>query len=521
VRRHRGGHGRERGRAGAAGAQVTPTVSEVERGAADLVVASNRGPVEMHDGADGVVARRGSGGLIAVLGPALASRGGVWVASALTPAERAMARAAARGRLRATVELPEGPVGLRLLDHDRVRYAQYYGRTSNELLWFLHHHMFDLTRQPVFDAALRASWSGYRDVNDAFAAACAEEAAEGGAVLIQDYHLSLAPRRLRSLRPDVRSAHFTMVPWADPDYFAVVPEPIARELVDGLLGADMVCFLVARWAEAFLACCQRLGYAVDRARTAVRDGDGRWAAVRCFPVGVDPETLRRRASEPDVERHKRALRELAGDRRLVVRVDRMEPSKNVLRGLAAFSELLQREPALRGRVVHFVLAYASRGELAAYRQYAEDVRRRVEEINRRFGTADWRPVVLETRNDFGRGLAAMALADVLVVNPLRDGMNLVAKEGPVVSEGGLALVLSRHAGAVDDLADGAALVDPFDVSALAARISSALAMSGEERAARLDKLRRGAGALPPGRWLAAATAELERVAAARPDAVIL
>lgn len=479
---------------------------------ASLVIASNRGPVERRTGDDGrVVVNRGAGGLIAVLGPALASHGGVWVAAALTDEDRAAARELrARGRLD-EVDLPEGPIGVRLLDLDPALFAAYYQTVSTELLWFLQHHL-PLGGKSAFDAELRSHWDGYRRVNDDFAAACAESALPGGTVLLQDYHLTLAPRRLRELRPDLRSAHCTMTPWADPERFAVLPLDVQRELVTGLLGADLVCFLVPRWAEAFLSCCEQLGLRTDRTRWAVRGPDGRWSRMRCFPVGVDAEALHTRAAAPDVAEHERRLRALTGDARLVVRVDRMEPSKNIVRGLEAYARFLEQHPGRYGSVVHFVLAYASRGELAAYRELATQVEMLVAGINERFGRDGWQPVVLETRNDFGRGLAAMALADVLVVNPVRDGMNLVAKEAAVLSRRDLALVLSRHAGAADDLADGCVLIDPFDVQELADAIAAGLDLSRAERAERLERLRKGAVALPPERWLTGVLTELAHAA---------
>ncbi|HKN95805.1 MAG TPA: trehalose-6-phosphate synthase, partial [Pseudonocardiaceae bacterium] len=241
-----------------------------------------------------------------------------------------------------------------------------------------------------------------------------------------------------------------------------------------------------------------------------RAEDGRWAAVRCFPVGVDGEELTARAAADGVAAHRRRLAARVGDAALVLRIDRMDPAKNVLRGVAAFAELLDREPARRGRVVHLVHAYTSRGDLPAYRRYAEQVRALVDDVNRRYGRPGWQPVLLETGNDFDLGIAELSLADVLVVNPLRDGMNLVAKEAAVVSERGVALVLSEFAGAADDLADGCVLVDPLDVSALATELSAALDLPSAERMARLARLRKGATALPPREWLAAVTRELDR-----------
>jgi trehalose 6-phosphate synthase len=464
-----------------------------------LLIASNRGPVELRAGADGrPIEHRGGGGLIGVLGPALAAHEGTWIAAPITREDRA---AVVSPR---TVELPEGSVRLRLAALDEGDYPGYYQTISTELLWFLQHHMFDLSYQPRIDAELRRAWAAYRRVNAAFASACAEEAAPGGTVLLQDYHLSLAARPLRVARPDTRIAHFTMVPWADPAYFRTLPAGLRNALLSGLLGADLLAFLVPRWESAFLSTCESAGYQV--AGRTVFDHDGRAVAVRHFPVGVD-----QLQTTPEMLRHRDELRARFGRMRLVVRVDRMEPSKNILRGLDGFAELLARDESRHRAVVHYVLAYSSRSGIPAYQAYDRAVRERVREINDRFGTPGWQPVELETRNDYARGLAAMALADVLVVNALRDGMNLVAKEGPIVSERDLALVLSTEAGAAHDLSEAALMVDPMDITALADAIATGLDQSRAVRADRLARLRKGATALPPRRWLTEVLAELDVV----------
>lgn len=476
---------------------------------APLVIASNRGPVELRAGpGDHVVQHRGSGGLIAVLGPAAAAARGLWVASAITEHDIRAAHRADTGTME-IVDLPEGSVRVRMIAHEPSVYHDYYRTVSTELLWFLQHHLFDLSRGPVVDSRLRGAWCNYRRANNDIALACATHTCAHGTVLLQDYHLSLAPRRLRSLRPDVRSAHFTMTPWADPDYFSVLPRDLRHELVSGLLGADMVCFLVPRWARAFLECCARLGLTADPHRSEVLDEEGRNVAVRCFPVGVDDVELLARAARPEVAEYRDRLRDRVGNRQLVLRIDRMEPAKNILRGLAAYAELLEREPERRGQVVHVVHAYSSRGDLPAYRRYGEEVHESADRVNARFGDHSWQPVILETSNDFLLGLAAMSLADVLVVNPIRDGMNLVAKEAAVLSRRDLALVLSRSAGAADDLADGCVLVDPFDVTELSTQLAAALDLPAGERRARLSRLRQGAVALPPRTWLDAVLHELD------------
>jgi trehalose 6-phosphate synthase len=484
----------------------------------ELVVASNRGPVQFEVDDDGNLSSgRGAGGMVAALGPALAGLGGAWVAAAITDGDRAAARRALRGNRLLTVELPQGPVRLRSLLIDPRVYQAYYNRVSNRTIWFLQHYLFDVPRHPRFDRGFQIAWSHYEDVNRLFTAACDEQVDRGGEVHVQDYHLNLAPAMLRSRRPDLSIAHFTHCPWADPGYFAMLPGRVAQAILEGMLGADLLGFLVPRWARNFLRCCQDAGFEVDRERGAVRTLDGRTALVRSYPLGVDGEELRRLAGEPRAQAQLRWVRELARGRRLIVRVDRMELSKNILRGLDGYGAFLERNPRARGRVIHYALAYASRRDLPEYQAYTAEVKHAAEAINERFRTRSWEPVVLELKDNYPRALAAMSEADVLIVNPLWDGMNLVAKEGPAVTRRDGVLILSRNAGAADDLSDGALLVNPFDTDELAEAIATALAMPGDERAKRAALLREGASALPPQDWFAAQRQDLA-AARARPSA---
>jgi trehalose 6-phosphate synthase len=484
-------------------------------GSAPFVIAVNRAVADLRRGEDGRIAGySGTGGLMHVLGPALAGTDGLWIAAAISPGDRALARELRAERRPAVLPMPEGRVHLHLLDLPADDYEAYYRRIATEVLWFLQHELIEFLPTKLEGKQLAADWAAYRRTNQRFAEACAEQVASGGRVLVEDYQLALAPRWLRRARPDVAIAHHTMISWPEPETWTRLPDELVRELVDGLLGADMMCFLVRRWADAFIRLCARLGYVVDRDVWTVIDRDERPVAVRWFPVGADPERLAGQAASPDVAAHTAQLGAAVGDRRFIVRVERLEPSKNIVRGLDAFELLLERTPELAGRVCHFVLAYGSRAELPIYQSYSDRVHQRVRDINQRFGTASWQPVLLETENNFARGLAAMALADVLVVNPWRDGMNLVAKEGPIVNRRAVGLVLSTGAGAAEELADDAWTVDPLDIPGLATAMAAALAAPESERAARLQRLRARAGAMPPRRWLAESLAELERVRSA-------
>jgi trehalose 6-phosphate synthase len=429
----------------------------------------------------------------------------LWICAALNDADRAAAAAAPRGRLD-QAGTDTGGAAVRMLDIDDRVFRRAYNAVANSALWYVNHTLFDTSRTPVFDARWGPNWQAYVDYNAAFADAVAQEAAPGARVLVQDYHLLLAPAMVREKRPDLRLAHFTHTPWADPSYFSILPDGVARAILTGMLGADQVGFLSPRWAAAFVQCCVTL-LGVDAADDGLSHG-GRRTRVVTHALGVNASELRARAQQPDVTARRDALRRRAGDAAIVVRIDRTELSKNIVRGLGAYRELLRTHPELHGRVVHFVFAYPSRHDLPDYRAYTAEVQRVSREIDDEFGTSSWSPIVLEVNDDYARSLAALQIADVLVVNPIRDGMNLVAKEGPVLSQDGMAIVLSREAGAADELGADALLVNPYDVTGTAAAMHQALTMPASERAARSKRLAGKAAALPPADWLAALLTDL-------------
>ncbi len=471
-----------------------------QAGHAKVLVASNRGPVSFVEGEDGAVAlRRGSGGLVSGMTVAAQGRDALWVCAALSNADRRAAAHAPRGRLDLAGH-ETGGLAVRMIELEPTTFRRAYNGVANSVLWFVNHQLYDTPNKPVFDLGFRREWTAYCRYNEAFAQALAEEAAPGANVLIQDYHLTLTPKMLRAMRPDLRIGHFTHTPWATPSYFSMLPDDVAAEVLAGILGADHVGFLASRWSRAFLRCCEELlGAEVDKDAQTV-SYEGRVSQVAVHGLGVDAEVLRARATQPDVEARRRVLLERVGGRRVVLRIDRTELSKNIVRGLAAYRELLRTHPEWRGQVVHVAFAYPSRHDLPDYREYTAAVQRIAQEIQDEFGTEDWGPLLLEVNDDFARSLAAYRIADVVVVNPIRDGMNLVAKECPVLSDDGVVLVLSREAGAVDDLAADALVINPYDVTATAEAIHSALLMDQAERTRRHAGLVRGSTTLPPGAW---------------------
>jgi trehalose 6-phosphate synthase len=391
---------------------------------------------------------------------------------------------------------------VRMLDIDAGTLHRAYNAVANSTLWFIHHMLYATPVSPSFDDGFEREWESYVAYNRAFAEALAEEAAEGAAVVVQDYHLTLVPGMLRALRPDLRIGHFSHTPWAPADYFRMLPDDIAEQVLRGMLGADRLGFLTQRWADAFAGCCEALVGGLGDTRIGVHG------------LGADAEFLRERSHRADVFERMAALREEigaapdGGARRTIVRVDRTELSKNIVRGLLAYRRLLEDRPEWRERVVHVAFAYPSRQDLAVYRDYTAEVQRVAQEINARYGTPGWTPVVLHVKDDFARSLAAYRIADVALVNPIRDGMNLVAKEVPVVSDAGCALVLSREAGACAELGEDAIVVNPYDVVGTAEALHEALSMPGPERVERAKRLAAAATALPPAQWFLDQLAEL-------------
>jgi trehalose 6-phosphate synthase len=441
--------------------------------ASPVVVVSNRGPVSFRLDADGrPVASTAGGGLAGTLGPLLKGTETIWVAAAMSPADRL---AAEQGAL--SVE------GLRLVPvvADPAVYTQAYDVVANATLWFCHHHLFDLARRPRLDRHWHEAFDAYRALNEQFADVVAAEAPQGAVVLVQDYHLSLAGGMLARRRDDLRTVHFHHTPFADPNVLRVLPEKAAGELLAGLAGFGACGFHTARWASGFTRCFEDplLARAAGVAPPATFSA----------PLGPTPAALADSGRSDEAAVARQRLAGIVGDRRLIVRVDRIELSKNLLRGLFAFEAVLEERADWRERVVLLALAYPSRQDLAEYIGYRAEVEHTVERINERFGTAGWTPIVFDAEDDYPRSVAALGAYDVLLVNPVRDGMNMVAKEGPLLNTNDGVLVLSQESGAYEELASAALGVNPFDVQGTAAALERALDMEAAERRTRASALR--------------------------------
>ncbi len=469
-----------------------------------LIIAANRGPVTFQTARDGSrTFTRGSGGLVTALVGLAQQVEATWVAC---------------GRTEADAEWEHGEVALsknaetlhvQFLTPDQEAYDGYYNVIANPLLWFLQHSMWDVPRKPVIDRATWVAWhDGYRVINNLFAdaiSAASRAAQKRPLVMLQDYHLYLTPRMVRNqLKPKERPAlsHFIHIPWPGPDYWSILPPDMRTSILEGLLGADLLGFQTRDDALNFMRTCQRFLKRVGVKYKIQRIWYRNHAThVRAFPISIDVDTLKRQAATDTVAGFRQEIEEMLGDRQLILRIDRIEPSKNIVRGFQAFQEMLSLFPEHQERVQFLAMLVPSRTELGEYQDYLSEVMAEVGRINATYGTADWEPVRVLVGEKYERALAAMECYDVLLVNSIADGMNLVAKEGPIVNKRHGQLVLSERTGAREQLEAAALVISPCDIHATAHALNRALKMPDKERRQRTIDLRRVAEAQDINWWL--------------------
>lgn len=456
-----------------------------------LIIAANRAPVTFVRAQGGdLEIQRGGGGLVTALTDLCRHAGdATWIACARTEADA--------GWQQGHVALDgDTEVGVQFLTPDPAAYEGYYNVIANPLLWFLQHSMWDVSRAPVIDRATWQAWEeGYKAVNALFAQAIVRQvrATERSTlVMLQDYHLYLAARRVRSAlrrreRPTV--LHFVHIPWPGPEYWRILPPAMRQDILDGLCAVDVLGFQTLEDGQNFLRTCESF---LPRAAVNYRRS---WVwyrnhatHVRSFPISIDVQALQELARSDGVAEYRREIQDLVGDRKLVLRIDRIEPSKNIVRGFLAFEEMLALHPEHRGRVQFLALLVPSRLDVEEYRHYLDDLMSTAGWVNATYGTSEWEPVRVMVGESYPRAVAAMQLYDVLLVNSIADGMNLVAKEGPVVNQQDGVLVLSERTGARQQLEPGAIVISPCDVYATAEALHQALTMPAGDRRERAGRL---------------------------------
>jgi trehalose 6-phosphate synthase len=475
-----------------------------------LVLVSNRGPVTFDD--QGQVSR-GTGGLVTALTGLASHRDAVWVASTMTEGDAAKSRE--HGGHRFTVRSPQGgEYSVRLVESDPEAYDRFYNIIANPMLWFIQHYLWDLSNAPdIRRHEVEAFEYGYNVVNEDLAVAVVEEI-EGVSepvVMVHDYHLYTLPQLVRRARPDAFLHHFVHIPWAQSDAWRVLPNRIREEIYCGLLSNDIVGFHTRSYRRNFLQCCRDLmDLEVDFQRAVVRF-EGREVWVRAYPLPIDASATRRVA---DSERTQEFEEDLLARRRehLILRVDRADLSKNVLRGFSAFDLFLDQHPEFNERVTFIAQLMPSRMDVPEYAEYLERIEALVAVVNHRHGTPDWMPIQLKLRDDLEEAVAAYKHYDVLLVNAMFDGMNLVAKEGPLVNEHAGVSILSENTGAHEELGEFALSVNPFDIQETADSIHAALTMRESERRRRMDGLKRIVTLRDPGDWIDDQLADIRKKA---------
>jgi trehalose 6-phosphate synthase len=457
-----------------------------------LIIASNRGPVTFQKNEDGSVeTKRGRGGLVTALTGLANLTEAHWIACADTEEDRHW-----KG---GEVSLDDGDkkIDVQFLTPTAEAYQSYYDGIANPLLWFLQHSMLDISRTPSINRKTWEDWKdGYVAVNELFAEAIAKQirlSQKPTLVMVQDYHLYLTPRLLRQNLP-TRSGytlvHFIHIPWPGAEDWGLLPSRMRTAILDGLCAVDLLGFQTREDGLNFLRTCETY---LPRAYVKFKNGRiwyrNHMTHVQDFPISIDVEALLKLAESPEVEEHKRSFLDSYDGRQLIVRIDRIEPSKNIVRGFEAFDELLELYPEHVEKVQFLALLVPSRLEMNKYQDYLAQLMAAAGKINVKYGHSEWEPIRILTGENYPRAVAAMALYNVLLVNSLADGMNLVAKEGPVVNGRDGVLILSERTGAFQQLEPGALAIPPLDVYATAEALHQALVMPAEERRERAERLR--------------------------------
>jgi trehalose 6-phosphate synthase len=476
-----------------------------------LVLVSNRGPVTFD--VDGSFTR-GTGGLVTALTGLATHRDAVWIASAMTEGDVRKSRERAGRSF--SVDAPAGEFEVRLVVSEPEAYDRFYNVVANPMLWFIQHYLWDLSNAPdIRENEVRAFDEGYKVVNEDLAEAVIEQIKdeESPVVMVHDYHLYTLPALVRAARPDVFLHHFIHIPWTQPDAWRVLPKGIREEIYNGVLANDIVGFHTRSYRWNFLQCCRDLmDLEVDFERGVVHV-DGREVWVRAYPLPIDYEATRKVAAsdrtkqfEAEIERRRR--------KHIILRVDRADLSKNVLRGFTAFDQFLDEHPEFCENVTFIAQLMPSRMDVPEYQEYLERIEALVAIVNHRHGTPDWMPIQLKLRDDLEEAVAAYKQYDLMIVNAMFDGMNLVAKEGPLVNERNGVSILSENTGAHEELGEWALSVNPFDIKETADSIYTALTMNAEERARRADGLRAAVTERDPGDWIDDQLADMKAKGAA-------
>jgi trehalose 6-phosphate synthase len=466
-----------------------------------LTIVSNRGPAEFtRDERGERTVQRGGGGLVTALSGLVSHRDALWIASAMTEEDVAVASESAGP---VPIEVDGIAYEVLLVASDAAAYDRFYNVIANPILWFIQHYLWDLSNAPDIRRTEVDAWEyGYKVVNADIAEAVVRSIAgqEEPVVMLHDYHLYTCPGLIREARPDAFLHYFVHIPWSQPDSWRILPNKWREELYLSMLANDIIGFHTTAYCRNFLQCCRELmELEVDYERGAVLHGD-RETWVRAYPLSIDTDRLYRAAASDEVGAYEAELLRRRRDH-LIIRVDRADLSKNVLRGFSAFDVFLEQHPEFREKVTFIAHLQPSRQDVPEYAEYLERIEALVAVVNHRHGTTDWMPIDLRIYENFPEAVARYKHFDLLIVNSLFDGMNLVAKEAPAVNTRDGVVMLSENTGAHEELGDCTLSVNPFDIQEQADTMYRALTMGPEERGLRAKRLKEIITERDPGDWV--------------------
>ena len=458
-----------------------------------LILASNRGPIEYYLTEDRQLqARRGSGGVVT----ALSSLGKYvevdWIASAMGEGDRQAARRA-RGR-RFKLPLADENLYLHFVVSPRNTYHKFYSVICNPLLWFLQHYMWNSPRTPNIDHVVHDAWeNGYVPVNQAFAQVIIDEATRNEKppiIMLNDYHLYLTSAYIRKQIPNLVIHHFIHIPWPSPSYWQLLPSFIRQAILRSLCTTDIIGLQTGRDVRSFLHCCESFidEADIDYRKQTIRINE-HTVKVKTYPISVDVASLKQMVSSARLKEYEEKLSHLYGEQ-TIVRVERAEPSKNIIRGFRAFDVLLERYPQFLGKIKFIAFLVPTRTHLKPYQRYMEEVTQLIEAINKKYGTEEWHPIDFFYENNYIQEIRKIGLFRGSMVNAVIDGMNLVAKEGPTVNNRDGVLILSETVGAHEQLGQNALTVAPTDLEGTTQALYTALTMPPDERNKHATRLKR-------------------------------
>ncbi|HPX77294.1 MAG TPA: trehalose-6-phosphate synthase [Methanobacterium sp.] len=478
----------------------------------NLIVVSNRGPVEFIKENGKTKMKRGAGGLVSTLLPLMEALNGAWIASAMTPGDVEVAKRFPDNRVPITDDKPLFWVPFVVVEPEP--YESYYSIISNPLLWFVQHYMWNSPYTPDIDDQIHQAWkNGYKYMNQQFAEkVCAESKINNKEpmIMLQDYHLYLCPLYIRKKMKNSFLSQFIHVPWPQSEYFSILPQYMRKEIIDGLLSNNLLGFHIPRYVNNFIQTCEEYVDEVDYDNGIVWH-NGQATHVKSYPISVDYNGIKELASSKEVSKKEKLIKKIKGDYFLFYRTDRADLSKNIIRGFKAYELFLHKYPQYHGKVKFLTTGKPTRQQIREYHDYYYDIVDIIEEINIKYGTDDWKPIEFLFKADYNLVVAAFKNYDCMIVNPIADGMNIVPKEASAVNLSKGVIILSEKAGCFEELKDNVLAVNPYDISQTAEAYKNAVTMGDKERENRFDNLQKIVGQRTVYHWISEQFEDIEKL----------